>query len=86
MDNEVISQAITLTLIGVGTAFVLLIVLMLTTRLMSFVLARFISRNLMVRGGEIDSSGVIDNNKDKVVAASLGVAAYRALLSKEKSN
>jgi len=51
MDNEVISQAITLTLIGVGTAFVLLVVLMLTTKLMSFVLARFISRNLMVRGG-----------------------------------
>ena len=85
MDNQVVAQAFTLTIIGVSTAFVLLIVLMLSIKIMSYLLGKFFLRDLM-SGNKIDSSINKDNNKDKVVAASLGVAAYRALLSKEKSD
>ena len=85
MDNEVLAQAFTLTLIGVGTAFVLLIVLMLSIKIMSYILVKFIS-GPESKANEIDSSLDIDKNRDKVIAASLGVAAYRALLSKEKSD
>ena len=85
MDNQVVAQALTLTLIGVGTAFVLLIVLMLSIKIMSYILVKFISRSL-TKANEIDSSLDIDRNRDKVIAASLGVAAYRSLLSKEKSD
>tara|TARA_Y100000758_G_scaffold237793_1_gene174030 strand:+ start:319 stop:576 length:258 start_codon:yes stop_codon:yes gene_type:complete len=85
MDNQVVAQALTLTLIGVGTAFVLLIVLMLSIKIMSYILVKFISRP-MTKTNEIDSSLDIDRNRDKVIAASLGVAAYRSLLSKEKSD
>ena len=85
MDNEVLAQAFTLTLIGVGTAFVLLIVLMLSIKIMSYILVKFISRP-MTKTNEIDSSLDIDRNRDKVIAASLGAAAYRSLLSKEKSD
>ena len=85
MDNQVVAQALTLTLIGVGTAFVLLIVLMLSIKIMSYILVKFISRP-MTKTIEIDSSLDIDRNRDKVIAASLGVAAYRSLLSKEKSD
>ena len=86
MDNEIVSQAITLTWIGVCTAFVLLIVLMLAIKIMSFVLKRLLASNLILQGDKNDSNERIDNNKDKVIAASLGVAAYKALLSKERSN
>ena len=85
MDNQVVAQAFTLTIIGVSTAFVLLIVLMLSIKIMSYLLGKFFLRDLM-SGNKIDSCINKDNNKDKVVAASLGVAAYRALLSKEKSD
>ena len=85
MDNEVLAQAFTLTLIGVGTAFVLLIVLMLSIKIMSYILVKFISGPI-TKANEIDSSLDIDKNRDKVIAASLGVAAYRALLWKEKSD
>jgi|TARA_B100000959_G_C14566112_1_gene453795 Na+-transporting methylmalonyl-CoA/oxaloacetate decarboxylase gamma subunit len=85
MDNEVLAQAFTLTLIGVGTAFVLLIVLMLSIKIMSYILVKFISGPI-TKANEIDSSLDVDKNRDKVIAASLGVAAYRALLSKEKSD
>ena len=85
MDNQVVAQALTLTLIGVGTAFVLLIALMLSIKIMSYILVKFISRP-MTKTNEIDSSLDIDRNRDKVIAASLGVAAYRSLLSKEKSD
>ena len=85
MDNEVLAQAFTLTLIGVGTAFVLLIVLMLSIKIMSYILVKFISGPI-TKANEIDSSVDVDKNRDKVIAASLGVAAYRALLSKEKSD
>ena len=85
MDNQVVAQAFTLTIIGVSTAFVLLIVLMLSIKIMSYLMGKFFLRDLM-SGNKIDSSINKDNNKDKVVAASLGVAAYRALLSKEKSD
>ena len=85
MDNEVLAQAFTLTLIGVGTAFVLLIVLMLSIKIMSYILVKFISGPI-IKANEIDSSLDVDKNRDKVIAASLGVAAYRALLSKEKSD
>ena len=85
MDNQVVAQALTLTLIGVGTAFVLLIVLMLSIKIMSYILVKFISRP-MTKTNEIDSSLDIDKNRDKVIAASLGVAAYSSLLSKEKSD
>ena len=85
MDNQVVAQAFTLTIIGVSTAFVLLIVLMLSIKIMSYLLGKFFLRDLM-SGNKTDSSINKDNNKDKVVAASLGVAAYRALLSKEKSD
>ena len=85
MDNEVLAQAFTLTLIGVGTAFVLLVVLMLSIKIMSYILVKFISGPI-TKANEIDSSLDIDKNRDKVIAASLGVAAYRALLSKEKSD
>ena len=85
MDNEVLAQAFTLTLIGVGTAFVLLIVLMLSIKIMSYILVKFISRPI-TKANEIDSSLDVDKNRDKIIAASLGVAAYRALLSKEKSD
>ena len=84
MDNEVLAQAFTLTLIGVGTAFVLLVVLMLSIKIMSYILVKFISGPI-TKANEIDSSLDVDKNRDKVIAASLGVAAYRALLSKEKS-
>ena len=83
MDNQVLAEALTLTLIGVGTAFVLLIVLMLSIKAMSYVLAKFITKP-MVNRTERDSLAT-QNNKDKVLAATLGVAAYRALLSKAKS-
>tara|TARA_B110000014_G_C19772567_1_gene401996 strand:- start:97 stop:354 length:258 start_codon:yes stop_codon:yes gene_type:complete len=85
MDNEVLAQAFTLTLIGVGTAFVLLVVLMLSIKIMSYILVKFISGPI-TKANEIDSSLDVDKNRDKVIAASLGVAAYRALLSKEKSD
>ena len=85
MDNEVLAQAFTLTLIGVGTAFVLLIVLMLSIKIMSYILVKFISGPI-TKANEIDSSLDVDKNRDKIIAASLGVAAYRALLSKEKSD
>ena len=85
MDNEVLAQAFTLTLIGVGTAFVLLVVLMLSIKIMSYILVKFISGPI-TKANEIDSSLDIDRNRDKVIAASLGVAAYRSLLSKEKSD
>ena len=83
MDNQVVAQAITLTMIGVGTAFSLLMVLMLAIKIMSDLTAKISARDLM-NGNKIDTSINMDNNKDKVVAASLGVAAYRTLLSKEK--
>ena len=83
MDNQVVAQAFTLTIIGVSTAFVLLIVLMLSIKIMSYLTAKISARDLM-NGNKIDTSINMDNNKDKVVAASLGVAAYRTLLSKEK--
>tara|TARA_B100001146_G_scaffold202638_1_gene194696 strand:+ start:430 stop:687 length:258 start_codon:yes stop_codon:yes gene_type:complete len=83
MDNQVVAQAITLTMIGVGTAFSLLMVLMLSIKIMSYLTAKISARDLM-NGNKIDTSINMDNNKDKVVAASLGVAAYRTLLSKEK--
>ena len=83
MDNQVVAQAITLTMIGVGTAFSLLMVLMLSIKIMSYLTAKIFARDLM-NGNKIDTSINMDNNKDKVVAASLGVAAYRTLLSKEK--
>ena len=85
MDNEVLAQAFTLTLIGVGTAFVLLVVLMLSIKIMSYILVKFISGPI-TKANEIDSSLDVDKNRDKIIAASLGVAAYRALLSKEKSD
>ncbi len=85
MDNQIVDQALTLTLIGVGTAFVLLIVLMLSIKIMSYILVKFISGPI-TKANEIDSSLDVDKNRDKVIAASLGVAAYRALLSKEKSD
>ena len=83
MDNQVVAQAITLTMIGVGTAFSLLMVLMLSIKIMSYLTAKISARDLM-NGNKIDTSINMDNNKDKVLAASLGVAAYRTLLSKEK--
>ena len=83
MDNQVVAQAITLTMIGVGTAFSLLMVLMLSIKIMSYLTAKIFARDLM-NDNKIDTSINMDNNKDKVVAASLGVAAYRTLLSKEK--
>ena len=85
MDNQIVDQALTLTLIGVGTAFVLLIVLMLSKKIMSYILVKFIS-SPESKANEIDSSLDIDKNRDKVIAASLGVAAYSSLLSKEKSD
>ena len=85
MDNQIVDQALTLTLIGVGTAFVLLIVLMLSIKIMSYILVKFIS-SPESKANEIDSSLDIDKNRDKVIAASLGVAAYSSLLSKEKSD
>ena len=80
MDNEVLAHAFTLTLIGVGTAFVLLVVLMISIKIMSYI------SGPITKANEIDSSLDVDKNRDKVIAASLGVAAYRALLSKEKSD
>ena len=52
---------------------------------MSYILVKFISRPI-TKANEIDSSLDVDKNRDKIIAASLGVAAYRALLSKEKSD
>ena len=84
MDNQVVAEALTLTLIGVGTAFVLLIVLMLSIKTMSYLLVRFLKKT-MFDGVENESSLTTDDNRDKIIAATLGIAAYRALLSKQKS-
>ena len=62
MDNQVVAQALTLTLIGVGTAFVLLIALMLSIKIMSYILVKFISRP-MTKTNEIDSSLDIDTHE-----------------------
>ena len=84
MDNQVLAEALTLTLIGVGTAFVLFIVLMLSIKTMSYLLAKFLKKP-MFDGVENESSLTTDDNRDKIIAATLGIAAYRALLSKQKS-
>ena len=39
----------------------------------------------MFDGVENESSLTTDDNRDKIIAATLGIAAYRALLSKQKS-